>query len=145
MTLTPAGRKGANRNRLEAKDRGRDGVDQVRAWASLAAQTAAAKGGEDTVVFEVSGVLAITDAFVITSGNNHRLVRAIAEEIEASLKTEAGIAPLRIEGMSGAEWILMDYGDFVVHVFWEETRSYYDLERLWSDAPRWVWEPARSS
>ena len=115
-------------------------ADQVRQWARTAARAASAKGGEDTVIFEVGAVLAITDAFVVTSGRNNRQVKAIAEEVEAGLKADGGIAPLRIEGLAGSEWVLLDYGDFVVHVFLDETRRYYDLERLWSDAPRVAWE-----
>jgi ribosome-associated protein len=115
-------------------------ADDVRAWARTAARAASAKGGEDTVIIEVGAVLAITDAFVITSGRNNRQVRTIAEEVEAKLKAEGGIAPLRVEGLGDSQWILLDYGDLVVHVFFEETRRYYDLERLWSDAPRVAWE-----
>jgi ribosome-associated protein len=119
---------------------GDSGIDQVRNWARTAARAAASKGGEDTVVLEVGRVLAITDSFVITSGRNHRQVAAIAEEVEAQLKATAGIGPLRTEGLAQAEWVLLDYGDFVVHAFLDETRHYYDLERLWSDAPRIEWE-----
>ena len=114
--------------------------DQVRQWARTAARAAWAKGGEETVVIEVGEVLAITDAFVITSGRNTRQVKTIAEEVEARLKADGGIAPLRVEGLGDASWILLDYGDLVVHVFLDETRRYYDLERLWSDAPRVAWE-----
>ena len=114
--------------------------DQVRQWARTAAQAASAKGGEETVIIEVGEVLAITDAFVITSGRNSRQVKTIAEEVEARLKADGGITPLRIEGLGDTQWILMDYGDLVVHVFLDETRDYYDLERLWSDAPRLAWE-----
>ena len=122
------------------------GIDQVRDWARMAARAASSKGGEDTLVLEVGTILAITDAFVITSGRNHRQVDAIAEEIEASLGREAGIRPLRTEGRDQDEWVLLDYGDFVVHVFLDETRRCFDLERLWSDAPRLEWEdsPSRS-
>lgn len=116
------------------------GVDMVRNWARIAARAAASKGGEDTLVLEVGRVLAITDSFVITSGRNQRQVAAIAEEVESQLKELAGIGPLRIEGLQRAEWVLLDYGDFVVHAFLDETRHYYDLERLWSDAPRIEWE-----
>ena len=116
------------------------GIDQVRDWARIAARAAASKGGDDTVVLEVGRVLAITDAFVITSGRNHRQVAAIAEEVEAQLKESVGISPLRIEGLGRSEWVLLDYSDFVVHAFLDETRHYYDLERLWSDAPRIEWE-----
>ncbi|HEX2119423.1 MAG TPA: ribosome silencing factor [Acidimicrobiales bacterium] len=114
--------------------------DQVRQWARTAAQAASAKGGEETVIIEVGQVLAITDAFVITSGRNSRQVKTIAEEVEARLKADGGIRPLRVEGLGDTQWILMDYGDLVVHVFLDETRDYYDLERLWSDAPRLAWE-----
>ena len=115
-------------------------ADQVREWARTAARAASAKGGEDTVIIEVGLVLAITDAFVITSGRNGRQVKTIAEEVEAKLKVEGGIKPIRVEGLGDSQWILLDYGDLVVHVFLDETREYYDLERLWSDAPRVTWE-----
>jgi ribosome-associated protein len=115
-------------------------ADQVRQWARTAARAAWAKGGEETVVIEVGAVLAITDAFVITSGHNTRQVKTIAEEVEARLKADGGIAPLRVEGLGDSRWVLLDYGDLVVHVFLDETRSYYDLERLWADAPRIAWE-----
>ena len=115
-------------------------ADQVREWARTAARAASAKGGDDTVIIEVGAVLAITDAFVITSGRNTRQVKTIAEEVEARLKAEGGIGPLRVEGLGDSQWILLDYGDLVVHVFLDETREYYDLERLWSDAPRVAWE-----
>lgn len=114
--------------------------DQVRAWARTAARAASAKGGDETVILEVGGVLAITDAFVITSGRNTRQVRTIAEEVEARLKDEGGISPLRVEGLTDAQWVLLDYGDLVIHAFLDETREFYDLERLWSDAPRVAWE-----
>ena len=115
-------------------------ADQVREWARTAARAASAKGGEDTVIIEVGSVLAITDAFVITSGRNSRQVKTIADDVEARLKAEGGIKPLRVEGLGDNQWILLDYGDLVVHVFLDETREYYDLERLWSDAPRVAWE-----
>ncbi len=115
-------------------------ADQVREWARTAARAAAAKGGEDTVIIEVGLVLAITDAFVITSGRNTRQVKTIADEVEARLKVDGEIKPLRVEGLGDGQWVLIDYGDLVVHVFLDETRAYYDLERLWSDAPRVTWE-----
>ena len=115
-------------------------ADQVRQWARIAARAASAKGGEDTVIIEVGLVLAITDAFVITSGRNSRQVKTIAEEVEARLKLDGGIKPMRVEGLGDSHWILLDYGDLVIHVFLDETREFYDLERLWSDAPRVAWE-----
>ena len=115
-------------------------TDQVRQWARTAARAASAKGGDDTVIIEVGEILAITDAFVISSGRNTRQVKTIAEEVEARLKADGGISPLRVEGLGDSHWVLLDYGDLVVHVFLDETRAYYDLERLWSDAPRLAWE-----
>jgi ribosome-associated protein len=115
-------------------------ADQVREWARTAARAASAKGGEGTVIIEVGAILAITDAFVITSGRNTRQVKTIAEEVEARLKADGEIKPLRVEGLGDSQWILLDYGDLVIHVFLDETREFYDLERLWSDAPRVEWE-----
>jgi ribosome-associated protein len=120
----------------EGRDAGREWVQRV---ASVAARAASAKLGADTIVLEVGQVLAITDAFVITSGANTRQVRTIAEEVEVKLREVDGLSPLRIEGLDDARWVLMDYGDFVVHVVLDEARRYYDLERLWSDAARLPW------
>ena len=117
---------------------------QVRDSACLAARAAADKGGADTTILEVGKVLAIVDAFVITSGTNRRQVATIADEVRRRLRAEAGLSPLRTEGLEALEWVLIDYGDFVVHVFLDETRRYYSLERLWADAPPLEWEPARS-
>jgi ribosome-associated protein len=111
---------------------------------TAAARAAAAKGGSDTVVLEVAPVLAITDAFVITAGTNRRQVLTIAEEVETQVKAAGGPGPLRIEGLAEGQWVLLDFGDFVVHVFLDEVRRYYDLERLWADAPRWEWATARA-
>ena len=108
--------------------------------ARTAARAAAEKLGVDTVVLEVGKVLAITDTFVITSGANSRQVRTIAETVEERVKEAGGPGPNRIEGLDDARWVLLDYGDFVVHVFLDEARRYYDLERLWADAPRVAWE-----
>jgi ribosome-associated protein len=107
----------------------------LHALALVAARAASAKKGTDTVVLDVGRVLAITDAFVITSGTNSRQVRTIADEIEKQVKEAGGSAPLRTEGLDDARWVLLDYGEFVVHVFLDEARQYYDLDRLWSDAP----------
>ena len=117
-------------------------LEEVRTWAALAARAADAKQGGDTLVLEVGPVLAITDLFVITGAPNTRLVRTICEEVELQVRGGGGPAPLRIEGLDDARWVLMDYGDFVVHVFLDEARRYYDLERLWADAPRVDWAAA---
>jgi ribosome-associated protein len=114
-------------------------------WAVLAARAAASKKGEDTVILDVGDVLAITDHFVISSGGNTRQVRTIAEEVEKQLTETGGPKPLRIEGLDDLHWVLMDYGGFVVHVFLDETRAYYELERLWSDVPRTEWREATAA
>ena len=114
--------------------------EDIRQQTVVAARAALAKKGEDPVILEVGAVLAITDAFVITSGTNPRQVRTIAEEVELRVAQECGPKPLRVEGLDDARWVLLDYGDFVVHVFLDEVRRYYDLERLWSDAPRVEWD-----
>ncbi len=116
----------------------------------LAAVRAAAvaaddKQATDVIVLDVGDVLSITGWFVIASGSNPRQVRTIAEEIEAKLKAGHDLAPLRVEGFDGLRWVLLDYGDFVVHVFHEEERDYYQLERLWADVPTVTWQSEDAS
>jgi ribosome-associated protein len=120
------------------------GPDRTRVWCTTAARAASGKKGEDTLVLAVGPILLITDAFVITHGANARQVRTIAEEVEDKVRGAGGPSPLRIEGLDDARWVLMDYGDFVVHVFLDEVRRFYDLERLWADAERWAWAGAES-
>ena len=110
--------------------------DQVLEQVLAAASAAGEKKATDVVILDVGDILAIADYFVIASGGNDRQVRAIVDEVEDTLKAGAGLAPLRIEGAAERKWVLMDYGDFWVHVFQQETRDFYDLERLWSDAVR---------
>ncbi|HEX9259546.1 MAG TPA: ribosome silencing factor [Acidimicrobiales bacterium] len=116
--------------------------DDVRALAIGAARAADDKKGLDTVILDVGPVLMITDVFVITSAPNTRLVRTLADEVERVLKLEAGRAPLRVEGLRDLTWVLLDYGDLVVHIFLDETRRFYDIERLYRDVVRIAWEPA---
>lgn len=87
------------------------------------------------VILELKDLTILTDYFVICSGESTTQVKAIAEHIEEGL-AKSGIKPLSIEGAAYSHWILMDYGDVIVHVFEEETRHYYELEKLWLDAPR---------
>lgn len=101
-----------------------------------AAQGAADLQATDLVALDVGDVLGITDWFLVTSSSNTRQVRRVAEEVEAAVKKAGGEGPLRIEGMEDARWVLLDFGLFVVHVFHDETRSFYDIERLWSDVPK---------
>jgi ribosome-associated protein len=119
----------------------------VAGWAVAAARAADDKQGRDTVILDVGKVLSITDFFVITSAGNDRLVRTIAETVEERVAADGGPRPLRTEGFDDLRWVLLDYGDFVVHVFNDETRGYYELERLWSDVPRLAWQedPAASA
>ena len=94
---------------------------------------------EETVVLEVGPLIGITDYFVITAGRNDRQVRAIVDEITSRVRAAGGGSVRRVEGLQAAAWVLLDFGDFVVHVFDAEARTYYGLERLWGDAPRLEW------
>ena len=120
-------------------------AETVDAAALLAAVQSAARAADDkkateVLVLDVGDVLSITGWFVIASGANPRQVRTVAEEVEAQLKAHHGLAPLRVEGLDGLRWVLLDYGDFVVHVFHAEEREYYQLERLWADVPQVDWQ-----
>ncbi len=111
----------------------------------VAARAADAKSGEETVILAMGDLLGVTDAFVVTNGRNQRQVKTIVDEVERQVKLDSGRSPLRIEGLADAYWVLMDYGDFLVHVFMDEARSFYDLEHLWSGAPRVAWAVAASA
>ena len=100
-----------------------------------AASAASSKKAERIVILDVSDQLVITDYFLICSGNTDRQVRTIADEVERHLLQTHRAKPFRREGEREGRWILLDYVDFVVHVFQTADRDYYDLERLWSDAP----------
>lgn len=109
-------------------------------WELVAARAADAKGGDAVIVLDVGPVLGVCGHFVITSASSDRLVKSIAEEVEHQVAQAGGPRPKRIEGMDDRRWVLMDYGDFVVHVFLDEARRFYDLERLWSDVARVPWQ-----
>ena len=100
----------------------------------IVAAAAASKQGDDIVALDVSGPIAIVDAFVIITGRNERNVQAIADEIEDQMLA-VGNKTLRREGRDLGRWILLDFGDVVAHVFHEEERMFYGLERLWHDCP----------
>ena len=100
-----------------------------------AARAAADKKAFQIVGLEVGDLTSYTDSLLICSGASDRQVAAIADEVQRQLK-DAGRRPLHVEGQSHAEWVLLDYGDFVVHVFTEERRTYYGLDGLWGDAPK---------
>jgi len=106
-----------------------------REKAFLCARAALDHKAVDLVILEVKNLSSFTDYFVICSGNSDRQVQAIAAHIEEKLG-KGEIHPLSIEGKREGRWILLDYGDVVIHVFYQPVREFYDLERLWSDAPR---------
>jgi ribosome-associated protein len=109
----------------------------------LAADAISDKKGQDIVLLEVGELFVITEVFVIATGNSRPHVQSLADHVEEHLK-EAGRKPLRDEGRTEAEWVLLDYGEIMVHVFQPSSREYYDLERLWRDAPVVDWTPAVS-
>lgn len=111
----------------------------ARDLACVAARAADEKKADDTLVLAVGDVLAITDYFVITSASNRRLVRTVVDAVEEAVREQLGRSPLRTEGGSEQQWVLVDYGDVVVHVFAEDIRMYYEIERLYRDVPKVDW------
>lgn len=114
--------------------------DFSRELAILAARASFNKKATDPKVLDLGNLIGITDYFVVCSASNDRQVKTIVDEVEMTLKGEVGVRPRAIEGLAGATWVLMDYGDIVVHVMSEEARVFYGLERLWSDAQLISWE-----
>jgi len=110
--------------------------------ARMAARAADDKKASDIIVLDVGDIIGIVDMFVIASAPNSRQVRTIVDEVERQLYEHAGVKPRAVEGLDDMSWVLLDYGDIVVHVFLEETRAFYGLERLWSDAGRVAWKGA---
>jgi len=107
---------------------------RARELVNVVALAADSKQADDLVALDVSGPLPLTDIFFLASGRNERQVQAIAGEIEDKM-IEAGAKPLRREGRAEGRWILLDFGDVVAHIFHDEDRMYYSLERLWKDCP----------
>jgi ribosome-associated protein len=112
--------------------------------ACFAASVVNDKKATDTLVIEVGPILAVVEYFVITSASNRRLVRTLSDEVEAQIRAATGRSPLRVEGAREQQWVLIDYGDVVVHVFSDETRSFYEIERLYRDATFVDWANAGS-
>lgn len=106
----------------------------IRARVREAVAAALDTKAEDVRVRHLAPVTSFADYFVIASGTNERQVQAIANAVEERLKAQ-GVRPLHVEGFAAAQWVLLDYGDFLVHALVEERRQYYGLERLWRDAP----------
>ena len=109
-------------------------TDHAIELVAVAAAAAHDKKADQVLAFDVSEQIAITDAFVLASATNERAVKAIVDEVEEKLR-EAGAKPIRREGHKEGRWVLLDYGEIVVHVQHEEERMFYALERLWSDCP----------
>ena len=107
--------------------------DKIAPQLDLYVQAASGKRAEGLVVLDVRGLTSIADAFVICSGRSNRQVSAIADHIERFLKKQ-GIRPMGVEGKGDGHWVLMDYGNVIIHIFYSETRAFYDLEGLWVDA-----------
>ncbi len=108
-------------------------------WPAVAAAAAESKLGSATIVLDVGDAISVTEHFVISNGGNARQVKAIVSEIEHQLRLVGGPKPIRLEGLESLDWVLMDFGEFVVHIFSEEARSYYQLERLWKDCDQLDW------
>jgi ribosome-associated protein len=129
---------------MKSFDQGEKPVSAAADLARMAAEAIHDKKGLDVALLDVAELLSITDIFVIATGTSNIHVRALADGVEEALAESTSRKPLRREGVDQATWILLDYGDVVVHLFQPETRDFYGLERLWADAPVIEWEPAPS-
>mgnify|MGYP000865068446 CR=1 FL=1 len=114
----------------------RDDQQRSLQLALAAARTAAENRGRDIAVLDLRDLTAIFDYFVIATGTSRRQLHAISEEIDRALQDDLGDERLGIEGYAESRWIVLDYGSVVIHLFEDETRSYYDLENLWAEAKR---------
>lgn len=124
---------------------GRDGrmIDrEARALACTVARVADHQHATDVLVLHVGDVLGVTEYFVVASASNRRLVGAVVDEVETQVREATGRSPLRTEGVREQQWVLIDYGDVVVHVFLAEVRAFYEIERLYTDVPKIDWVAA---
>jgi len=119
-------------------------ADEIQRWVRLAAAAADDKKATDVLIIDVGEVFSVSDYFIIASGSSTRQVHAIVDGIEERLTLDGGPKPARTEGHEDRQWVLMDYGTFIVHVFNQEQREFYQLEKLWGDRPRLDWEPMRT-
>lgn len=110
--------------------------DSLDTEVQLAIRCAQDKKGIDIRGLDLREIATFTEYFILVTGSNQRQVQAIADDINEKLKSELSVKPVRIEGYTAAEWVLLDYGDFIVHIFDKDARDFYDLERLWLDAGR---------
>ena len=128
-------------NEVAGTKRAPASLPPARESAIAAARAAAEKKAFDVRILEVGSLIVITDYFVVASGTTERQVRTIVGEVEKTLAA-AGLRAIRREGEHEGRWVLLDFGDVVVHVFANEERQYYELERLWKDAPEISWSDA---
>jgi ribosome-associated protein len=132
VKATPHAKEGSNASATESSDKCTDELDER---ICLALSAASDKKAVNMVVLDLREIASFTDYFLITSGTNVRQVQAIADEVVEQLKKH-GTKAARVEGYKTAEWVLVDYGDFIVHIFEDKARQFYDLERLWREARR---------
>ena len=109
--------------------------DSIESRVRLAVAAALDKKAFDLDVLSVGGLTSIADYFIITSANSERQAQAVADNILEQLRDQLKVKPLLVEGTTPGRWILLDFGDFIVHIFTEDVRRFYGLERLWGDAP----------
>jgi ribosome-associated protein len=121
-------------------DTGSQTLPASKEVAIAAARASSEKQADDVVILDVHELIVITDFFVICSAGTDRQLKTVIENVEERLRSGLEVRPARREGEAGAGWWLLDYIDVVVHVFGSEERAYYDLERLWRDAPRLSWD-----
>ncbi len=117
-----------------------DNVDASQTLALCVARAASDLKATDVLILDVGTLLSITGYFVIASASNPRQVRAVVDDVEAKVKAELQRSPVRTEGVREQQWTLIDYGDVVVHVFLDSVREFYEIERLYMDAPRLEWD-----
>lgn len=117
------------------RSRAQSDAEQVRELAATAATEAVERKGTDVALLDLRELTTATDWFVLVTGESDIQVRSIAERIEERLGKDFGARPWHVEGLKQTRWVLLDYVDFVVHVFHREARAFYDLDRLWGDAP----------
>lgn len=118
---------------------GRPIDEEARDLAVAIARVADDKQGSEILVLQVGDVIGVTEYFVIASASNRRLVKTLVDEIEEQIREQTGRSPLRTEGVREQQWVLVDYGDVVVHVFLSEIREFYEIERLYNDVPTIPW------
>ena len=121
-------------------------IDQEARELAIAAARIADDGkGSDIVVLHVGDVISLTEYFVVVGASNRRLVDALVQDVEAKIRVATGRSPIRVEGARENQWVLVDYGDVIVHVFLSEIRDFYEIERLYNDVPKIDWTDADST